>query len=138
PPVKLLLNGQPVFLCCKGCEKEAREHSDRTLARVERLKVGTKQAAQAGAPRKPQAAADGQSRGQRDPEVEAALAKLGPTDRRLAEAQKFCVVQGGNLLGSMGTPVKVLIQGQPVFLCCESCVDEARAHPQPTLAKVRE
>jgi hypothetical protein len=36
----------------------------------------------------------------------------------------------------MGKPFKVLIKGQPIFLCCEGCRDEATAHPDETLAKV--
>src|SRR5439155_1294300 len=73
-----------------------------------------------------------------DAKVKAVLAKLSRVDRRLAEAQEYCPVLESSRLGSMGPPVKVLIQGQPVFLCCEGCVDEARAHPQQTLAKARE
>src|SRR5207302_8986431 len=62
--------------------------------------------------------------------VKANLAKLGEEDRRLAEAQKYCPVEQGNLLGSMGKPVKLVLQGQPVFLCCASCEDEAKANPR--------
>jgi Cu(I)/Ag(I) efflux system membrane fusion protein len=38
-PVKVLVKDQPVFLCCKGCEKKALAESDRTLARVNELKA---------------------------------------------------------------------------------------------------
>jgi RND family efflux transporter MFP subunit len=68
--------------------------------------------------------------------VRAALAKLGAADRRLAEAQGFCAVQSDNRLGSMGPPVKIMIQDQPVFLCCAGCRQEALDHPKETLAKV--
>jgi hypothetical protein len=37
-PVKVILDGKAVFLCCKGCEEEAREHPEQTLAAVEKLK----------------------------------------------------------------------------------------------------
>jgi hypothetical protein len=70
--------------------------------------------------------------------IRANLAKLNPEDRALAEAQKFCAVQNGNRLGSMDVPVKVMIKGQPVFLCCESCEKKALADPDKTLAKVEE
>jgi hypothetical protein len=66
-----------------------------------------------------------------------ALAGLGPEDRRLAEAQRQCPVSG-EPLGSMGTPVKVMVKDQPVFLCCKNCVKKALAAPDRTLAKVRE
>src|SRR5262249_14647444 len=50
-----------------------------------------------------------------------ALAQLSPEDRREAEAQKFCPVRQNNLLGSMGKPYQIVLDGQPVFLCCQSC-----------------
>ena len=54
--------------------------------------------------------------------MKAGLAKLSPEDRRLAEAQGYCAVQEDSRLGSMGTPVKLLLKGQPVFLCCRGCI----------------
>jgi hypothetical protein len=33
----------------------------------------------------------------------------------------------------MGPPVKVMIDGRPVFLCCEGCRDQAKSHPRETL-----
>ena len=72
-----------------------------------------------------------------DAKINAALAKLPPADRAAAEAQRFCAVLEGSRLGSMGSPVKVVIQDQPVFLCCPGCKAKALADPQATLAKVR-
>jgi hypothetical protein len=129
PPVKLLLKGEPVFLCCKGCEAEAREQAERTLARVERLRAARKAGAQA-------PAGKGGEERQAEAKIKAALAKLKPEDRRLAEVQRFCAIQQENRLGSMGVPVKVMVKGRPVFLCCESCREEALAHPDQTLATV--
>jgi uncharacterized protein (TIGR03000 family) len=65
------------------------------------------------------------------------LAKLGPDDRKAAQAQRFCAVQEGVRLGSMGVPVKVTVRGQPVYLCCEGCEDKAKANPDRTLEKVK-
>jgi Cu(I)/Ag(I) efflux system membrane fusion protein len=135
-PVKLILKDQPVFLCCKGCEKQARDHPDQTLAKVEslktRVKTGSPPAAKGS--KAPLAAAKGQSK--EDADVKAALATLSPEDRRLAEAQGFCAVREGNRLGSMGTPFKIMVKGRPVFLCCDGCEREARAHPDQTLANL--
>jgi membrane fusion protein, copper/silver efflux system len=72
-----------------------------------------------------------------DGKVSANLARLSPEDRRLAEAQRFCPVQQDNRLGSMGPPVKVIVQGSPVFLCCKGCEEEARDHPDQTLATLQ-
>ena len=66
--------------------------------------------------------------------VKAAMAKLSPEDRRLAEAQVFCAIDQDSPLGTMGPIFKVVIKGQPVFLCCKGCVAEAHAHPDQTLA----
>jgi hypothetical protein len=58
-------------------------------------------------------------------EIEAALAKLSPADRALAEAQKICPVSD-QPLGSMGTPIKVTVEGREVFVCCEGCIAEVK------------
>ena len=107
-PVKVTIDGQPVFVCCKSCSKKATANPKATLASVKKLK-----------------------------KVAAALAKLSAEDRKLAESQRFCAVENDNLLGSMGKPVKLVIDGQPVFLCCAGCEDGAKANPKQTLAKVK-
>ncbi|HEV3256528.1 MAG TPA: efflux RND transporter periplasmic adaptor subunit, partial [Gemmataceae bacterium] len=122
PPVELLLNGLPVFLCCKGCEDDARADPDKMLATVERLKKGSSEVPKGGA-------------GKKQARIKANLAKLGEADRRLAEAQKYCPVQG-LALGAMGKPVKIVLKGQPVFLCCPLCKEEAEANPDKTLSRV--
>lgn len=71
-----------------------------------------------------------------DSEVEAAMAKLSPEDRKEAETQKFCVISNGSLLGSMGTPIKLDINGQSVFVCCSGCKSAAMKDPEKTLATV--
>jgi hypothetical protein len=71
-------------------------------------------------------------------EIKANLAKLPPEDRKLAEEQKWCVIEDDNRLGEMGVPVKILVKGQPVFLCCKGCKKQAEKEPEKTLAKVKE
>jgi hypothetical protein len=70
-------------------------------------------------------------------EIRANMEKLSPDDRELAEAQGFCAVQEVNPLGSMGKPVKVVLKGQPVFLCCPGCKEKAESEPDATLARVK-
>jgi hypothetical protein len=106
-PVKLTIKDETVFVCCKSCEKKATTDPDKTLARVEEVKI------------------------------RAALEQLEPADRKLAEEQKFCAVDSENRLGSMGKPYKVMIEGQPVFLCCKGCEKEAKADAEKTLAAVK-
>jgi hypothetical protein len=38
-PVKVLIKNQPVFLCCKGCTKQAQKDPDKTLDKVKELKA---------------------------------------------------------------------------------------------------
>ncbi|MFO0800553.1 MAG: hypothetical protein U0804_24050 [Gemmataceae bacterium] len=39
PPLKVTVKDQPVFLCCKGCQKKALADPDKTLAAVAELKA---------------------------------------------------------------------------------------------------
>lgn len=105
-PVKIILEGKPVFLCCPDCEKEAKADAKVTLKTVDKLK-----------------------------KINSAMAKLPAADRHLAEEQRFCAVLEKNELGSMGTPVKVMLEGHPVFLCCAGCKSKAQADPKAALAK---
>jgi uncharacterized protein (TIGR03000 family) len=69
--------------------------------------------------------------------IEANLARLSNADRKLALEQKFCGIQDGIRLGSMGTPAKITVKGQPVFLCCGACAKTAETNPDKTLEKVK-
>lgn len=69
-------------------------------------------------------------------EIRASLAKLPPADKKAAEEQRLCPVRGDSLLGSMGVPVKVTLNGTPVFLCCKGCVAAAQRDPGKTLKAV--
>lgn len=70
-------------------------------------------------------------------EIAKAIAELPEADRPLALAQRFCAVADEGRLGSMGTPVKLEIDGQAVFLCCEGCRGLALADKDKTLARVK-
>jgi Cu(I)/Ag(I) efflux system membrane fusion protein len=131
-PVKVSVNGHPVFLCCGGCKEKALADPEATLAQVESLKA--KVIAPTTAPAEA-SAAQSTADAEPDPDIRAALADLSPEDRRVAEAQRFCAVLNENRLGSMGTPFKLMIEGQPVFLCCEGCQEKAVANSKETLNK---
>jgi hypothetical protein len=83
----------------------------------------------------PQAAKTGPSEAEM---IQAERARLSAADRALVEAQEYCVINTDGRLGSMGAPVKITIKDQPVFLCCDSCEEKARAEPDKTLAKLDE
>ncbi|MEZ6148516.1 MAG: hypothetical protein R3C09_00205 [Pirellulaceae bacterium] len=108
-PIKLIIEGKPVFVCCKGCVDDAQAGGAATVKTTEKLK-----------------------------DASAELAKLPPAERAAAEAQKFCAINNTGFLGSMGAPIKLEIDGKPVYLCCGGCTKKARANPAATLAKVEE
>jgi YHS domain-containing protein len=148
-PVKVEVKGQTVFLCCNGCKEKALANPDATLVKVESLKTETAKTAESSnktqsdakpatshaveTVHKPESVET-----KEDAEIKAALAELSPEDRKLAEAQRYCVVLKENRLGIMGKPFKIVIQGVPVFLCCEGCKEDAMANPADTVAKVQQ
>ena len=73
-----------------------------------------------------------------DAKIKAALAKLPAAERSLAESQQFCPVLTGSRLGSMGTPIKLTVKGQTVFVCCAGCREEAIQEADRTLKRVKE
>ena len=54
----------------------------------------------------------------------------------MVESQKYCAIMTDKLLGSMGTPLKVEVNGEPVFLCCKGCKAKALRDADATLATV--
>ena len=81
----------------------------------------------------PKAAAEAE-----EAEIKANFAMLSPEDRKLAEAQRECPT-GGRLGGDgMGVPVKLMIKGIPVFICCKGCKGAVEKEPDETLKKVED
>lgn len=66
-------------------------------------------------------------------EVAAERAKLSPDDRALVDAQEWCAVSAEERLGAMGPPLKLDLNGQPVFVCCKGCKRKTEADPEKTL-----
>ncbi|MHB1421965.1 MAG: heavy metal-binding domain-containing protein [Gemmataceae bacterium] len=56
-------------------------------------------------------------------------------DRLLAAKQKICPVTG-EPLDSMGGPVRLVVEGRIVFVCCKSCEGPLRKEPAKYLAKL--
>jgi membrane fusion protein, copper/silver efflux system len=65
----------------------------------------------------------------------AVLEGLFAEDRPRAERQKVCPVTN-KPLGSMGTPIRVVVSGRVVFLCCDGCEDSLKHEPAKYLAKI--
>lgn len=130
-PVKLIVDGEAFFVCCSGCKKQALDNARTTLQKVQALKQET-----VTAPDRDSSAPTAMSVEEAD--IETALAQLPVDERGLAKDQRFCPILDGSRLGSMGLPHKIVLEGQPVFLCCKGCEQEALDEPLQTLAKVRQ
>jgi hypothetical protein len=63
------------------------------------------------------------------------VAETGEADKAGIAKQKTCPVTGENL-GSMGSPIKVLVGDKPLYLCCQGCVAKVKNDPEAYLAKV--
>ncbi|HEX8201184.1 MAG TPA: hypothetical protein VF590_11905 [Isosphaeraceae bacterium] len=66
----------------------------------------------------------------------AQIEKLPEAERGAALAQKVCPVSGENL-GSMGAPIKEVVGGRTVFICCKGCEKELQDDPDTFLAKLK-
>ncbi len=73
-----------------------------------------------------------------DADIRKERAKLSSGERTLVEAQEWCVIQSSERLGSMGPPVRLMINDKPVYVCCKGCSKKAESDPVKTLAKVEE
>ena len=136
-PVKVSIDGQDVFVCCKSCVQRATKEADKTLRRVAELKQQNKIRQSPVAVNQPIPSTIADSKGDKGDKIKAALVKLSPGDRKAAELQKECPIEEGSLLGSMGVPIKLDVGGESVFVCCEGCREDALANPHVTVAKVK-
>lgn len=69
--------------------------------------------------------------------MKAELAKLSPEDAAAAEKQHVCPVSG-EMLGTMGAPQKIDVNGQNVWICCDGCKDQLLEKPDQYLAKLNQ
>ncbi len=66
--------------------------------------------------------------------IKNALAKLSPEDAVSAEKQHICPVTK-EMLGTMGTPLKVDVKGKSIWICCEGCREELLANADKYIAE---
>ena len=67
--------------------------------------------------------------------MNAELAKLSPEDAASAQKQHFCPVSG-EMLGSMGAPIKIDVKGETFWICCDHCKQKVLDNPDEYLAKI--
>ncbi len=114
-PVKVLVGDKPVYLCSQGCLGKVQQNPEFYVKKV------------AAAPSQPKATAPVRK-------ISVTMATLTKADQAGITRQKVCAVSGGRL-GGMGTPIKVLIGEQPVYLCCKGCFGKVQKDPRFYLNK---
>ena len=66
--------------------------------------------------------------------AQVSLAALDQSDQAGIARQRVCPVTGA-ALDSMGGPIKVLVGGQPLYLCCKGCLGKVQSDPEAFLRK---
>lgn len=64
------------------------------------------------------------------------IAHLTPEDQKAATNQRFCPISG-EPLGSMGVPIKLVADGQALFVCCKGCQGQVEKEPAAALKKLK-
>ena len=113
-----------------GCRKEPAAAPPPAAQPAPAAKPAEQPAAEQPATEEPQASDASEAT-----KIEASFASLSAEDRALVIQQKICPVSG-EALGAMGTPIKVSVAGQEVFICCPSCKDPLLEDPAKHLAKI--
>ncbi|MEZ6080181.1 MAG: hypothetical protein R3C56_32290 [Pirellulaceae bacterium] len=67
--------------------------------------------------------------------IEVLVSTATAADAALIAKQRKCPVMDESL-GSMGTPIKVMVGDKPIYLCCKGCVKKIQAEPAKYLALV--
>ncbi len=142
PKIEWQVDGKKYLFCCPPCVDEfvrmAKEEPD-SLKAPEDYVQGAKQSSGSGSggvKKEPTTANGTSTDASLDPEIAESLAGLNKEDRSLVDSQKYCAIMTDSLLGSMGAPLKVEVNGEPVFLCCKGCKAKALRDPEVTLATV--
>jgi len=135
PPIKLLVGSQPLYVCCRGCIDKVAKAPDFYLQKAlasarERARAPSRLPGAQGVASRSAAIDHGHHR---PPRI--TVAKATADDEAAIRAQGFCPVTG-EPLGSMGPPVKVVVEGREVFLCCGGCEDTIKEDPAKYLAKL--
>ncbi|QEG41264.1 hypothetical protein [Roseimaritima ulvae] len=116
-PIKVMVGDKPIYLCCKGCIKKIQAEPAKYLAMV----YGN------GIQSSGQPAATTMTR--------IIVSTSTQADAAALAAQKVCPVMD-EPLGSMGTPIKVMVGDKPIYLCCKGCIKKIQAEPAKYLAMV--
>ncbi len=136
PKIEWIVGGKKYLFCCPPCVDEFVRMAKENPSEVKEPEDYIEQPRDSRTDTETKSAGSATATPNGEPEIAEALATLSEEDRALAKSQKFCAVQTDSLLGSMGTPIKIDVNGQSVFLCCKGCKTTAMNAPEETLATV--
>lgn len=102
-PIKLLVGDRAIYVCCDACIEPIRRNPGMYLAKV------------------PQQPAQ-----ESKPELRVEFAS--DADYAAVRAQDRCPVMN-QPLGAHGRPLKIIMRGQTVFVCCQGCVQRVQENP---------
>lgn len=120
-PIKLVIGDRPVYVCCEGCVQQVQNDPRGYVQKVSHL-VQVNSAARRPNPPTPQR-----------PHI--TVAQLSANDLALVQQQGTCPVLDGPL-GGHGDPVKLMVDGRPLYVCCQGCVGQVEQNPYFYLDKV--
>lgn len=170
-PVKSVIDGKPVFVCCKGCTNALKSNPKKYLARLASLKPmllrATKADTAAIAHQKVCPVMDEKlgSMGvpwkvnvngrdvyvcckgcikfiQKDPKKyftkipDPLPVKATKADTAAVTRQKLCPVMDEKLT-AMGGPWRVVVKGQPIYVCCKGCIKKVQQNADFYIAKTK-
>lgn len=116
-PIKLLVGGKPLFLCCKGCIKKVQADPEKYLAMILSPTSADTVAATTDA-------------------VRPGVFKVTAADAPYIAAQKHCPVMD-EPLDAMGGPYRVNANGKAIYICCPGCAKKIAAEPAKYLAVLK-
>jgi len=117
PPIKLLVGSQSLYVCCDDCVADVRKNPELYVGKVTEGAIA-------------------QGTSSRPPQISVSYATAA--DGAAIRAQGRCVVMTKKQLGGHGKPIKMMIDGQSLFVCCKGCVRKVQKNPELYLAKAHE
>lgn len=136
-PIKLLVNGNPLFVCCETCIDEVKKDPQYFVSLVGSAPTMEKKTppefqtqAASGASSK---TSDREALPQATQQPRLTAYRVTESDRAGISRQRICPVTG-EMLGAHGAPLRVAVGQQVVYLCCEACVGKLQVDPAFYLA----
>lgn len=114
-PIKVLIDGQPLFVCCKGCIDQVVQNPHQYFRNF---------------------AGNAETNRQLPQRRQISVSQATSADQVAIRAQGHCPVMN-QALGGHGAPIKITIDGQPLFVCCKGCIRKVEQNPDLYLAKVK-